>query len=123
MPIVLKVIIIVLLVLIVAIAIGAYLLFRSADKKADKFRVVGVVVSWQQGKLPWFGRACIDYTKKGKHYQVMTWVMRKSKQPKTGAKLMWEIHAFHIPGKPIAYLAFRPKKDSAAAVPAAPKNA
>ena len=123
MPNVLKIILIVLLVLVVAIAVGAYLLYRSTDKKTEKFRVIGDVIGWQQGHLPWFGRACIDYTRKGKHFQAMTRVMRKSKQPKMGAKLLWEIHVFHIPDKPALYLAYKPKKNTSAAATTAAKSA
>lgn len=85
---------------VVALAVGIFVFVRRGlDNRADKYTAVGQTVWWQDGKLPFLGRAVVEYTKRGKPFQVPSEVMLKSKRPRTGSKAIWVIHTYRVEGR------------------------
>ena len=96
-----------LILLTLLIIASAYLFFswRYTERTALKFTALGTVVGWQNVKLPFMGRAIIQYSKKGKPMQAQTNLMMRSKKPKVGLKRLWTISRYRVKDKPNVYIA------------------
>ena len=105
----LQIILFVVLFLLVGAAAIFFFSWRCSEKNAVKFTTVGTVVGWQDVKIPFMGRAIIQYTKKGKPMQVQSNLMRRSRKPKQGMKRMWTIAAYPTKEKKTVYIAKKMK--------------
>lgn len=88
------------ILMVVAAVVAAFVFSqRAADKRADKFEVVGTTMGWQKSKIPFLGQLVIQYTKRGKPFQVGSKLMLKPKQLKVGAMHKWTIYTYRTNGK------------------------
>lgn len=103
----------IILLIVLGLLVGAIAFFlfswRYTEKHAPRFTALGTVVGWQDVKIPFMGRAIIQYTKKGKPMQVQSNLMRRSRKPKPGLKRMWTIAAYRTKGKTTVYIAKKMK--------------
>lgn len=104
---------IVLLVLLSLLA-GAAALFALSwymtEKRVPKFTALGIVVEWQDAKLPFFGRAIIQYTQKGKPMQARSELLLRSRKPRKGMKRMWTVSVYRTKNKVPIYVARKEKR-------------
>lgn len=105
-------ILVVILAVIAAVVLGIVLSQKAADKQAEKFETVGTTVGWQKSKIPFLGQVVIQYTKKGKLYQVGSNLMLKPKKLKIGSMNRWRVYIYRTAGKPPALMAKRIKAEN-----------
>lgn len=101
----LQIILLILLTLLIIAAAYLFFSWRYTERTAPKFTALGTVVGWQNVKIPFMGRAIIQYSKKGKPLQVQSNLMLRSKKPKVGLKRLWTISRYRVKDKPNVYIA------------------
>lgn len=104
-----SVILLVVLAVLAAFVLALVLSQRNADKRAEKFDAIGTTLYWQKSKIPFLGQVVIQYTKRGKPYQVGSNLMLKPKKLKIGAMNRWTVYTYRVKGKAPTMIAKRMK--------------
>ena len=105
----LQIILLILLTLLIIAAAYLFFSWRYTERIALKFTALGTVVGWQNVKLPFMGRAIIQYSKKGKPMQAQSNLKFRSRKPKQRGKRLWTITVFPTKDKQKVYIARKVK--------------
>lgn len=103
----------IILLIALGLLVGAAAVFlfswKYTEKNAPKFDALGTVIGWQDVKIPFMGRAIIQYSKKGKPMQAQSNLMFRSRKPKQGGKRLWTITVLPTKDKQKVYIARKVK--------------
>lgn len=75
--------------------------YRNSIKKGQHNVTVGTIEYWQDAKIPFFGRVCVRYKKRGAPHHAMSCLIWKRRKPKVGSSNMWDIVSMRIGDKTV----------------------